>query len=253
MSIKQSDWRLVNAPATIGDNFNGAVIVPGVPLLFISLIIKVPEINYLTLMLLVMEIFRIKKKLASITDAFKYIFFKYLTGHFWYGFRRSAYASLTSVAGALIILGSWPQTAQADFIVIRPQETIPNPNMVQSNGASQLTEALPLGGEFIDNRVIVQGAGPSVELEVLLKQIIPATYSVQFKSVEIASMNINWRSTNWTLDQVLGNVAMRYGIMFETMQGSSVLSIDWYDKRKCENNENPLFKRICGKADGFFN
>jgi hypothetical protein len=252
MNIKQSDWRLVNAPATIGENFNGAVIVPGVPLLFVSLIIKVPEINYLTLLLIALEIFRMKKKLASIKDGLKYIFFKYLTGHFWYGFRRSAYASLTSVAGALILFANMITPAYADFVVIRPPETIPNPNVVQQGSSSVDMKSQPLGGEFIDNRKIVKGAGPAVELEVLLKQIVPATYSIQFKSVEIASMSINWRSTNWTLDQVLGNISMRYGVMFETMQGSSVLSIDWFDERKCNSNENALFKRICGKADGFY-
>lgn len=245
---KASTWRLVNAPATIGSQFNGAVIAPAIPLLFVSLIIKMPWLNIIPLFFVVMEFYRINKKLPTIKDAFKYIFFKYVTGHYWYGFRRSAYASLTSIAGAMFIFVTSATPAYADFVVIRPPESIPRPNVSPAPASPQT----PLGGEFIDNRYPIQGAGPSVELEVLLRQIVPATYSIQFKSVEIASMDINWRSTNWTLDQVLGNIAMRYGVMFETMHGSSVLSIDWYDQRKCSNDENKLFKRICGQADGFY-
>lgn len=249
MTIKQSNWRLVNAPATIGEHFNGAVVAPCVPIFFISMIIKVPELNYLTVFLVVAEIFRMKKKLASIKDVFKYIFYKYIASHYWHGFRRAAYASLTSIFAALFIF-SFSMPAYADFIINRPPESIPQPNTAHSQSLAQ--SAAPLGGQFIDNVSVIKGAGPSVQLEVLLKQIVPATYSVQFKSVEIASMNINWRSTSWTLDQVLGNIAMRYGVMFETMQGSSVLSVDWHDQRRCSNDENKLFKRICGNADGFF-
>lgn len=245
---KVSNWRMVNAPATIGSQFNGAVIAPAIPLLFVSLVIKLPWLNAIPLFFVVMEIFRIRKKLPTIKDAFKYIFFKYITGQYWYGFRRSAYASLTSFAGAMFIFFSLASPVYADIVVIRPPESIPNLNVVQPSES----QPLPPGGEFIDNRYQIKGAGPSVELEVLLRQIVPATYSIQFKSVEIASMDINWRSTNWTLDQLLGNISMRYGVMFETMHGSSVLSVDWHDQRKCSNEENKLFKRICGQADGFY-
>lgn len=245
--IKQSKWRLINAPATIGDDFNGAIIVPMLPIMFLSMIFKVYFINYIPLFFICMEFYRMKKKLPTIRDTFKYIFFKFVTKQYWYGYRRAAYGSLTSIAGALLLVSA-PMPSHAGINVFKPVEAVPTPNVAQGSQSV----AKPLGGEFIDNVSIIKGAGPSVDLELLLKQIMPATYSIQFKSVEIASMRINWRSTNWTLDQVLGNISLRYGIMFETMQGSSVVSIDWLDERKCKNNENKLFKRICGNADGFY-
>jgi hypothetical protein len=245
MKIKHSEWRLLNAPATIGDKFNGAVVAPMFPIFFISLIAKVMWLNYIPLFFIAMELFRIKKKLPTIRDAFKYMFFKYVALHHWHGYRRIAYASLTSIAGACIMVSA-SFTAEAGFNIYKPAEEAAKPNV------TVMQEAKPLGSEFIDNTNVVKGAGPAIELELLLKQIMPAVYSVEFKSVEIASVKINWKSSSWTLDQVLGNIAIRYGIMFETMQGSSVVSVQWYDKAKCEDSKNRLFKRLCGSTDGFY-
>jgi hypothetical protein len=247
MRIKQSEWRLINAPAVIGDNFNGAVIVPMFPMFFLSLIIKVMWLNYIPLFFILMEFYRMKKKLPTIMDAFKYIFFKYVSLHYWHGFRRAAYRSLTSIAGAMLVL-SVPFETQAGFNIIKPAEA----PIVVTVADRQQEQGNALGAEFIDNKSLVKGAGPAIELEHLLKQIMPGVYSIEFKSVEIAAVKINWKSTHWTLDQVLGNIAIRYGIMFETMQGSSVVSVHWYDKNKCEDNKNRLFKRLCGSTEGFY-
>lgn len=246
MRVKQSEWRLINAQATIGENFNGAVLLPIFPIFFISLVTHQMWMNYFSIGLLILEFTKLKFKLLTLGDLYKYIFFKFIAGHYWHGFRRVAYSSLTCLAGAMIMFT--PLNAEAGFTVIKPKQEIVKPNTVDSFS----NEAKVLGGEFIDNTTKIKGAGPAVDLELLLKQVVPSVYSIEFKSVEIASVKINWKSTNWTPDQVLGNIAIRYGIMFETMQGSSVISVDWFDKNKCETQGKKLFKRLCGSTDGFF-
>ncbi len=244
---KPSTWRYINAMATIGDNWNVAVLLPALPIFFLSLVIKIPMLNLVTLVFIVLERYRIKFKVFTIGDLFKYVFFKWIAGHKWHGFNRLAYGSLTSALLGLVLL--FPTSSHAAFKVIKPKEHIVPPHIAVPPKES----AVPLGGEFIENRKVVKGGGQAIDLETLLiRQLVPATYEVQFKSVEIASMTVNWKSSNWTLDQILGNLAVRYGIMFETMEGSSVVSVDWVSKEKCEKDDKKLFKRLCGSMDGFF-
>lgn len=245
-----NEWRLITYRPLINGKFDGRVLALWVVSILLYFISPLSFQLYVALFITVIEIYRIKKGVYSMSDAIKQ-FMQSRFSKVKHGKSRSVFNS--SLAIMLVVLMTNPFEANAGYQVIPPKE-YKAPLSSYTPEQSLLNEQYrPKGGAFINNVTITKGGGRDVELGKLLTFILPSHYRLTFVSVEIASMKIEWYSDTWTLDQVLGNLAVRYGIMFEKMNGTANLRIDWLDEKRCleADTRNRVVKTLCGTTEGY--
>lgn len=245
-----NEWRLITYRPLINGKFDGRVLALWVVCILLYFISPLSFQLYIALFITGIEIYRIKKGVYSMSDAIKQ-FMQSRFSKVKHGKSRSVFNS--SLAIMLVVLMSNPFEANAGYQVIPPKEyKAPLSSYIPEQSLPK-EQYRPKGGAFINNVTITKGGGRDVELGKLLTFILPSHYRLTFVSVEIASMKIEWYSDTWTLDQVLGNLAVRYGIMFEKMNGTANLRIDWLDEKRCleADTRNRVVKTLCGTTEGY--
>lgn len=246
-------WRYITFRLLFKDKFDARFIfywVTGFILMFVAK--GFSSHLWVLLFFTVFEVYRMRNNLYSLTDAFKHVTQRFL-GRVKHGHRRSIYHR--NVLGVALVALMMPYDAQAGFKIIMP-ENYKKPPQSYTTGPKEMevmNQYWPQSDEFVDNRNIKKGGARDVTLGKLLNFLLPGHFKTTFIAVEIEDMKVQWFSENWTLDQIMGNLAIRYGIMFERVRGTADIRVDWYDEKRCKgaDERNKVIRTLCGTVDSY--
>lgn len=249
-----SSWRYITFRLLFKDKFDARFFFYwgfGLVLTFIARGFSVHL--WLLAFITIFEVYRVRNKLYSLSDAFK-CFLQRRFGRNKHGHKRSIYGSSNFALILLVFVAS--KEVQAGFKIVMPDDYKPPVSSIvpeQQDGIQNGTQYWPKGDEFVDNVTVKSGGARDIALERLLGFLLPAHFKTTFISVEIADMEVQWYSDNWTLDQIMGNLAVRYGIMFERIRGTADIRVDWYDEKRClgADERNRVIRTLCGTTESY--
>lgn len=122
---------------------------------------------------------------------------------------------------SLVSAFSMPHDAEAAFELIDPnQSSLTKPASITP--VAQGPASLP---RIQGNRL--NGYGHETPLKDVMMLSIPATWIVRYNKPELRDIKVDFRADNVTSDELLGDLATRYGVSFKYGETSGVVTVDW--------------------------
>lgn len=104
------------------------------------------------------------------------------------------------------------------------------------NGGATYSAGLP---KIQGNRL--NGYGHQTPLKDVMVLSIPATWDVRYSKPELRDIKIDFRADNISTDELLQDVATRYGVTIKVGESSGVVQVDWTGQA-CTSGNNPKLK-----------
>lgn len=212
-----SRWRYLNKNVRIGYGkfaADAGAVIPWLAVFFIS------EAVYLALFIDALYLFcKIKKIKIRMLPRYIRVLLSGGKKHMAHpGWRKK---TLFSIMTLLTCSLGQIDNAKADFVLADASSYTP---AVSRSRAVSTGSAAPSG---LGSAGYYKGFGHDVRLESVMEMLKPKTWVVRFKSAEMKNILIDFRSEGMTYEDLLTDIAARYGLKISYGKTSGVITVDW--------------------------
>lgn len=144
---------------------------------------------------------------------------------------------LFSVVALSILSSGYINDAKADFILADPSSY--TPAVSQTNNVSpEIRSTTGITGFH-------RGYGHDVSLDSVIKMLLPnKTWVIRYKSPEIRSILVDFRSEGMSIEDLYSDLASRYGLVISYGKTSGVITVDWKQQNECHKHTDEKTKTI---------